>query len=466
MHPHAKTADHKAADHPTADRVGSLDVFSQQSEAVPLPLIVRGSGIHLWDEHGNRYIDVSSGPVVSNIGHGRAEIAEAMARQARTVDFAYPRIARHQPNIELARRLSDLAGPGYERVYFTSGGSEAVETAVKFLRQYAVATGQRERTELISCMPSYHGGTIAMLGLSGDLRQAEFLDGFAKSAHKVPAPLSYRTPDGISAEEHAERCADALEDKIREIGPDRVLAFVIEPIGGLATGCVVPPLSYFTRIREITARHGVFLVYDEVLCGMGRSGRFLASHRLPDAHADVVVLAKGLASGYAPLGATLFPASMVDGLATTTGFNVMHTYSANPISCAAALAVLDVYRNEEVLDGVAAKGAHLRDGLERLKFEHQIVGDIRGDGLLFAVELVADRRTKAQFTAPLNPANIVRRHGLENGLLIYSRRTSGGAFGDWFMVSPPLTITFDEIDELLSRLDRTIAAMSRELGLA
>ncbi|MEQ9040896.1 MAG: aspartate aminotransferase family protein [Silicimonas sp.] len=442
-----------------------MDVFAARSEAIELPLIVKGDGIFLWDDAGNRYTDVSSGPVVSNIGHGRAEVADAIAHQARTVDFAYPRVARHKPNVELAERLSRLAGPGYERVYFSSGGSEAVETAIKFLRQYRLATGQPDRTELISCLPSYHGGTLGMLAVSGDVRQAKFLSGFAKVSHKIPAPLSYRTPEAQSAGDYAAECAEALERKILEVGPARVLAFVIEPVGGLATGCIVPPVSYFERIREITRRHGIFLIYDEVLCGMGRTGHFLASHRHRDAAADVVVLAKGLAAGYAPLGATLFPAEMVDELAATTGYSVMHTYAANPISCAAALAVLDVYEKEKLIEHVPALGTYLRDKLELLKAEHPIIGDVRGQGLLFAVELVSDRTTKAQFSEPLNPADMVRRHGLEQGLIIYSRRTSGGAFGDWFMVSPPLSITRSQVDELCGRLSRTLGAMSRELGL-
>lgn len=447
---------------PDPARAGhGMDIFARRDDAVDLPLIVRGEGIHLWDDQGVRYIDVSSGPVVSNIGHGNAAVAQAMAAQAARMDFAYPRVARHRPGIALAGRLAQLAGPGYERAYFTSGGSEAVETAVKFLRQYAVAMGQGQRTEMISCLPSYHGGTIGMIGLSGDSTQAAFLDGFAKASHKVPAPLSYRLPEGLDAETYANRCADALEQTIAQIGPDRVLAFIIEPVGGLATGCVTPPASYFHRIREITARHGVFLIYDEVLCGMGRTGRFLASHRVPEARADVVVLAKGLSSGYAPLGATLFSADMVDRLAHATGYNLMHTYGGNPISCAAGLAVLDVYDREGLIARVPETAAYLRARLDDLAQRHPIVGDIRGEGLLLAVELVARRRDKARFPAGTNPANAVRRHGLRHGLILYSRRTSGGEYGDWFMVSPPLTITHAEIDDMAARLDRTLGDMAQ-----
>lgn len=453
--------DFEGAESLTSQR--SMDVFAKRSDAYELPKIVRGEGIYLWDERGNRFIDASSGPVVSNIGHGREEVAKALYRQAKTVDFAYPRVARHQPNIELATRLSELAGPGYERVYFSSGGSEAVETAIKFLRQLAVANGDATRTEVVSCMPSYHGGTMGALSVSGDLMQSDFTDGFIKTSLKVPAPFSYRVPDGLSAEDYANRCCDELESTILEAGPKNVLAFIIEPVGGLATGCNTPPVSYFNRVREITSRFGIFLIYDEVLCGMGRTGTFLASHKFPKAQADVVVLAKGLAAGYSPLGATLFSAQMVNTLAAKTGFNLMHTYAANPISCAAGLAVLDIYEAEGLLERVQDIGKYLRQELEKLKSASIIVGDIRGDGLLYAVELVANRASKCRFPSTSNPGNDVRNAGLENGLLIYARRTSGGVFGDWFMISPPLTITRDEVDDLIARLAMTLKTTARNL---
>ena len=197
---------------------GAQDIFQPRSNKVPLPLIERAQGIFQWDEYGNEYIDVSSGPVVSNIGHGNAHVAEAMARQARTMDFAYARVARHRPNIELTARIAALAGPGFERVCLSSGGSEAIEIAIKFLRAYAVAFGEPSRTKVITCQPSYHGGTIAGLGLSGDDALKPFLDGFSWTAERVPAPLSYRPPANHTAESWSRACASALDDKIRRVG--------------------------------------------------------------------------------------------------------------------------------------------------------------------------------------------------------------------------------------------------------
>jgi adenosylmethionine-8-amino-7-oxononanoate aminotransferase len=444
---------------------GAQDVFQPRRQAVPLPLIERAQGIYQWDEFGTEYIDASSGPVVSNIGHGNAHVAEAMARQARTMDFAYSRVARHRPNIELTARIGKLAGPGFERICLSSGGSEAIEIAIKFLRTYAVAFGEPQRTKIITCQPSYHGGTIATLGMSGDDALQPFLDGFSWIGERVPAPLSYRPPANHTAETWARASAAALDDKIRELGADTILAFMIEPVGGLATGCNVPTAEYFRLVREICTKAGIQVVFDEVLCGTGRTGKFLAAHHWPDAAPDIVVMAKGLASGYTPLGATLLPARMVDALAERTGFSFSHTYAANPISCATAMAVLDEYERCDLIRNAAETGTYLKSGVLKLAETSPIVGDVRGMGMLYAVEIVADKASKRPLPVDENPADGIRIHGLDNGLLIYSRRTAGGRNGDWFMLSPPLTIRPAECDELLRRLDRTLKAYEARLRL-
>ncbi len=433
------------------------DVFFPNSSIVPLPMIVRAQGIRMWDEDGKEYIDVSSGPVVSNIGHGNERVADAMAEQARSMDFAYCRVARHQKNIDLATRISALAGPGYERVCFSSGGSEAMEIAIKFLRQYALATGKPEKKQVITLMPSYHGGTIAMLALSGDEALDPFLDGIAVQSARIPAPFQYRVPENHTAESYRMACADALEAKIRELGPENVLAFAVEPVGGLATGAQPLHEDYANRVREICDKYDVYLVYDEILCGTGRTGNFLASHAWPNAKGDVVVLAKGLCSGYAPLAATLMSAEMVDHLAELTGFGFSHTYSANPISCATGLAVLKEYERHDLMSAARDRGTHLRALLEKLADKHPSVGDVRGKGLLMAMELVTDKETKEPFPAEFPPTEQIRVSGLKNGLMIYSRRTANGANGDWFIIAPPLTITEAECDELAARLDKTLS---------
>ncbi len=442
---------------------GAQDVFHARSSLVPLPLITRASGVHMWDDKGRDYIDVSSGPVVSNIGHGNPRVARAMMQQAETLDFAYSRQARHLPNVELAERIASLAGPGFERVALSSGGSEAIEIALKLMRQHALVTGQPSRRRLISCMPSYHGSTIGTLGIDGDESLLPFLDGFATVHEKVPAPFSYRVPGGLSADAYAKECIAALDATIERLGPETVLGFIIEPVGGLATGCLVPPDFYFRAVREICSRHGIHLVFDEVLCGSGRTGRFLTAHHYPDAQPDIVVLAKGLGAGYAPLGATLASHRMVEEIAAGGGFNFMHTYAANPVSCAAGIAVLEEYRTGGLIDRAATLGARLHGELRRLQSEFPVIGDIRGRGMLYAVEVVEDPTTKRPFPASVASVPTIRRLGLENGLMIYARQTAGGKYGDWFMVSPPLTMTDSEADEMVARLRRTFEAFVRSI---
>ena len=440
---------------------GTQDVFYART-VLPRPLIVRASGIHMWDDDGREYIDASSGPMVSAIGHCNERVVDAIAAQARQLDYAYSLVARNRRNLEFSERLARLAGPGYERVSLTSGGSEAVDNAVKFARQYAVATGQESRTRVLALDPSYHGATLSTLALGGDPTLDRFLDGFVTRSEKVPAPMSYRIPDGHSAESYAAFCAEELERTILALGAETVLAFLVEPVGGLSTGAVVPPPSYFDAIRDICTRHGVFLIYDEILCGMGRSGEFLTARNWPDALPDIVVLAKGLGSGYTPLGAMLAPAGLVDELATISGFNFSYSANANPISCAAGLAVLDEFERLDLVTCARERGAQLGAGLHELERTHPIVGDVRGIGLLWAVELVADRETKQPLPAAFQPSEKALIHGQRNGLMLYARSTAGAPHGNWFMVAPPLTITQAETAELLHRLDRTLAGLSSD----
>ena len=435
---------------------GPQDIFYANSNIVPMPMIVKTEGIWMEDDEGNRYIDVSSGPVVSNIGHGNEYVAEAMYRQAKTMDFAYSRVSRHQPNIDLTQRISELAGPGYERIALSSGGSEAMEIALKFLRQYVVATGKESKKRIITLNPSYHGGTIATLAITGDEALDTFVDGFGVKSERIPAPFQYRVPEGFTKESYRMHCAEALEQKILEVGAENVLAFVVEPVGGLATGAQMLSEDYANRVREICDKHGVYLIYDEIMCGTGRTGKFLASSHWPNAKGDIVVLAKGLGSGYAPLGAVLLPGAMVDELADMTGFNFSHTYNANPITCATGVAVLDVYEKEGLVQAAADRGAYLRGKLEGLMAKHECIGDIRGAGLMLGIELVADRETKSTYPATFPPTEQMRIIGLKHGLMIYSRRTANGANGDWIMIAPPMTITEAECDDLAERMDAAL----------
>ncbi|BAR99430.1 adenosylmethionine-8-amino-7-oxononanoate aminotransferase [Blastochloris viridis] len=435
---------------------GTQDVFYGRPPAVPLPMMARAEGIRFWDEAGKEYIDASSGPMVSALGHCNPNVVAAMSRQALRLDYAYPQIARSRSNLDYAARLSAMAGPGFERVNFASGGSEAIDNALKFARQYALATNQASRRRIISLDPSYHGATIASLAAGGNDTLRPFFDGFAVMAQTIRAPVTYRLNPGETPESSAAASARELEDTIVALGPETVLAFLIEPVGGVSTGAVVPPAGFFTAIRDICTRHGVFLIFDEAICGAGRTGTFFAAHHWPDVRPDIIVQAKGLGAGYAPLAAMLVSATHADTLARLTGFNFSYSYNANPVSCAVGLAVLDEFDRLDLCANAIRRGAELRTGLEALKESCPLVGDVRGLGMLLAVELVADKATKAPLQQEFRALDRLRRHALDLGLLIYARETAGGRFGQWFMVAPPLVATHEDTDLILERIARLL----------
>src|ERR1019366_6352055 len=290
---------------------GTQDVYFDRAAARRLPTIVAGEGIHLLDDRGRRLLYVCSGPFLAALGQGNERVLQAMLEQGRRLTYTYSRTTRHPANAALTERLAALAGAGFERAHLTSGGSEAVEMALKFLRAHAVATGQAQRHRVISLMPGYHGATLQTLGLNGDVAVPPLWGPMVVSSEKIPAPLTFRA---ASPEAAAAASLAALEETIERLEPERVLALVMEPIGGQSSGVNVPHPSFASGARAICDRHGIRLVFDESVCAF-RTGRFLAAHHAPDALPDVVVLAKGLAAGYAPLGAALMPAQLVEELA-------------------------------------------------------------------------------------------------------------------------------------------------------
>ncbi len=427
------------------------------------PRIKRAEGIWIEATNGARYIDVSSGPVACNLGHGNPRVLEAMVRQARETAFAYPAQFESEANIVLGDRLARLAGPGLERAFFVSGGSEAIETALKFCRQHAVVRGEPARWKVISREPGYHGNTLGALALSGDPVAHAIFGPLLKQMPKVPAPMTYRLPPNHTAESNARAAAAALEATIAAEGAESVLAFVMEPVGGLATGALVAPDVYYGLVRDICTRHGVTLIYDEVMSGAGRTGRFLAAEHWPEGRPDIVVLAKGITAGYTPMGAMLAPAGMVDDVARAGGFMHGFTYHSNPLSCAIGVAVLDELTERDLIGNAARMGRRLRAALERIAANSAIVGDVRGKGLLLAIELVADKANQRMIPLDLRAPYRFQEIALDHGLAIYCRRTAGGRFGDWVMIAPPLIITEAELDELASRLAAALAAFEAEL---
>jgi adenosylmethionine-8-amino-7-oxononanoate aminotransferase len=439
---------------------GTQDVFFDRAAAPSLPTIVAGAGIYLTDDRGRRLLDACSGPFLAGLGQGNERVLQAVLAQGRKLTYTYSRTTRHEANAALTERLASLAGAGFERAHLTSGGSEAVEMALKFLRSHAVAAGQGERHRVISLMPGYHGATLQTLGLNGDLNAPALWGPMAVWSDKIPAPLTFRAS---SPEAAAAASLAALEETISRVGPHEVLAFVMEPIGGQSSGVNVPHPTFARGARDLCHRHGIRLVFDESVCAF-RTGRFLAAQHDPQALPDVVVLAKGLGAGYAPLGAALVAADLVEELAASTGFVVSHSYDANPLACAAGAAVLDEIVERDLIARADEMGGRLRAGLDEIAGRSRLIGDVRGRGLLLALELVADQATLARFPADIDPGSVVLRHGLDHGLLLYSRRQNSGLFGDWLLIAPPLVIDARECDELLDRLEATLLAATEELS--
>lgn len=442
---------------------GSVMSFYLPKGAQRPPRIARGEGVYLYDEAGKPYLDATSGAVVSNLGHSNPRVVAAMIEQAQRVTFAYPRFFESEHNVRLADRLAGLAGEGFERAFFVSGGSEANESALKLARQYAVARGQGTRFKVIARDPSYHGSTMGAMAVTGDSYTESIYGPMLRTMPKIPAPLTYRLAPGISVEEHVAACAQALETKILEEGPQTVLAFIIEPIGGLSSGALVSPASYYRKIHEICDRYGVLLIHDEIMSGAGRSGAFLSSQHWQGSRPDIVTLAKGLAAGYTPFGAVLAPNRIVETIAAQGGFVHGHTYFSNPFSCAVAAAVLDEVVEQGLVERAARMGTYLDARLRDLQMRSRLIGEVRGKGLLMAIELVADQATKRPLPAAMNAPARLTQYGLAHGIALYNRRANRGEFGDMQLIAPPLIVTEPQIDELINRLERSLADFERDL---
>lgn len=448
----------------TAKHGEPVQVFLAPRGTPRLPRVDRGDGIYFWDTDGRRYIDVSSGPVANNLGSGNARVLSAMRDQAEKAAFAFPGQFESEANEKLANLLTSLAGPGLERAFFVSGGSEAVESSVKLARQYVLALDQPDRCKVISRTPGYHGGTLGALTLTSDRHMHDVFGPLLREMPKVPAPLTYRVPENHTAESYARHCVAALEEKIVSEGPETVLAFIMEPIGGLASGALVPEAGYMQDVRRICDKYGVLLIHDEVMSGAGRTGTFLASDHWPGARPDIVILAKGIAAGYTPMGAVLAPDRIVSAVAAAGGFMNGFTYFSNPLSCAVGHAVLTELVEADLMANAAARGAELAAALEGLKARSRLVGDVRGRGLLLAIELVADQETKARLPLELNAPSLFQKLALQRGLAVYCRRTSYGDYGDWLMITPPLIVTSDQVIEIVEGLAGTLADFEEHIA--
>jgi adenosylmethionine-8-amino-7-oxononanoate aminotransferase len=428
------------------------------------PLLDRAEGIYLWDRDGKRYLDGCSGAMVSNLGHGNRRVLAAMQEQMDRAAFGYRLHFENEPAERLAKLIAGLSPPGHEKVFFVSGGSEAVESCIKLARQDALARGEGSRWQVISRNPSYHGSTLGALALTGYRPLTDPFTPMLRRMPLIPAPRTYLDRDGLPAQESGLRYAELLRDKIIELGPESVLAFIMEPVGGASTGALVAPDSYYGRVREICDEFGVLLIYDEVMSGAGRTGRFLAAEHW-GIKPDIIALAKGLAAGYAPLGAMLADDPIIERVLDAGGFQHGYTYAGNPLACAAGLAVTRELLEQDLMGRAERLGRLLRAELVALMDEFAFIGDVRGKGLLLAFELVADRATMQPLPAGLNAHLRLVELAYERGLIIYSRRTREGLEGEHFMVCPPLIITEEQIAELMKLLRDSLNALAGELGL-
>ena len=419
------------------------------------PVLDQARGVYMWDVDGKRYLDGSSGAMVCNIGHSNPRVLEAMRKQMDKSTFGYRLHFETEPAELLAARTAALAPEGLEKVFFVSGGSEAVESAIKLARQNAIAIGQAQRYKIISREPSYHGCTLGALALTGYAPLTAPFDPMMRPMPKIPAPRAYLDELDPDDEATGRHYADMLEAKILSEGPETILAFIVEPIGGASTGALVPPKGYMQRIREICTRYGVLLIHDEVMTGGGRTGKFFAGEHW-NVDPDILVISKGFAAGYAPLGAMIAHKDIVTNVLDNGGFLHGFTYAGNPLACSAGLAVLEEIERENLCQNAAETGALLKSELKKLMDRYSIIGDVRGEGLLLAFELVEDRASLRPLAKELNAFNELVDIAYENGLIIYSRRTRGGYSGDHFLIAPPMISTPDHIAEIIEGLDLSL----------
>ena len=434
-------------------------VFYRSAEANP-SFAVGGAGMYLFDRDGRRYLDSCSGVAVSSLGHNHPRVIAAIKRQADQLSYVHSGVLTTAPAEELAAMLAARA-PAMSKVYFLSGGSEIVELCLKTAYQYQVEIGQPDRNLFVSRRQSYHGSTLGALSISGNLQRRGSFDPILGRCTLVSPCYAYRGKlPGEPDRDYAIRLGRELEDRILELGPHRVAAFVAETVVGSTSGAVPPVDGYFREIRAVCDRYGVLLVLDEVMAGSGRTGHHFA-YAEDDVAPDIVAIGKGLAAGYLPISAMLANERVHAAIANGSGsLNNGQTFVNHPLACAAALAVQQTIVDEGLLDNVLARGEQLRKCLHDAFDEHPYVGDIRGRGLFVGVELVADRSTKEPFAPENQIAPKLRAAALREGMMTYPMSgTIDGRRGEHVLIAPPFICTEDDIGQLVTRLSTAFAAV-------
>ncbi|MGM0832816.1 MAG: aspartate aminotransferase family protein [Pseudomonadota bacterium] len=429
-----------------------------------LPHAASAQGVYITDTAGHRYLDASGGAAVTSVGHAHPEVLAAMRAQIDNLCYAHTSFFTTDAAEALAEKLVNLAPEGLNYVYLVSGGSEAVEAALKMARQYFVEIGAPQRRHIIARRQSYHGNTIGALATGGNAMRRKQFQPILPETHHVSPCYAYREKGADeSPEAYAIRLADELEAKILELGPEEVMAFVAEPVVGATLGAVASVADYFKRVRAICDKYGVLLILDEVMCGMGRTGTVFACEQ-DNVIPDIVTIAKGLGGGYQPIGAVMLSGKIYDSFANGSGlFQHGHTYIGHPVAAATANKVVEIIARPETLANVNAMGARLQNGLEAVLGASPYVGDIRGRGLFRGIELVADRDTKTPFDPSRKIHAKIKRHAMARGLISYPMGgTIDGIHGDHILLAPPYIIEADDVDLIIERIADAINAAIAE----
>jgi adenosylmethionine-8-amino-7-oxononanoate aminotransferase len=428
-------------------------------------MIDRGEGAYLYDTDGQRYLDASGGAVVCNLGHGVGEVVQAMAEQARQVGYIHATMFTSQALEAYAEALAEILPLPNARFFFMSSGSEAVETALKLARQVQIERGQPDRFKIVSRRGSYHGTTMGALAITGKPKlRTPFEPMLPNIAAHIPPPYCYRCPYGLEVSDCGLRCAEALEEQIELLGEKNVAAFIGEPISGATLGAVVPPQGYWPRVRQICDQHGLLLIADEVMTGFGRTGSWFAFQHW-EAIPDIVTLAKGAGGGYFPLSITAARGEWVEAIINGSG-DFVHggTFSHHVVGAAAGLATLEYLQHHKLVSQAAQKGEKLGQKLRHALEGSPVVGDIRGMGLMWGVEFVADRATKAPFSPQDHVAQRVADAAFQRGLIVYpGSGCADGEAGDLVMVGPPFIISDKQIDEAAGLLGQAIDEVAQEV---
>ena len=431
------------------------------------PLVaVGGKGVELFDQAGKAYIDASGGAAVSCLGHAQPDVMAAMHRQIDQLAYAHTSFFTTDVQEQLADKLVAHAPAGMTDVYFVSGGSEAVEAALKMARQYFVEIGQPERTHYVARSQSYHGNTLGALAVGGnEWRRKQFAPILMDVGRVAPAYEYRGRHDGESQADYTQRLLNEIDAKFQELGPDTVIAFVAEPVVGATLGAVAVPPGYWKGLRALCDRYGILLIADEVMCGMGRTGTLHAVEQ-EGISPDLMTIAKGLGGGYQPIGAVLVQGKIVDAMRQGSGmFQHGHTYIGHPMAAAAALAVQQVIERDNLLPQVLARGAYLQQQLHARFDSNPYVGDIRGRGLFWGVELVHDKASKVPFDAALKLNAQIKAQAMQNGVLCYPMGgTIDGKNGDHILLAPPFIISEAEIDKVVERLGDAVETVLAKNG--